>query len=120
MSQGYLERILNHLVEAELIQSRKGPGGGFLLARPIKDITVRQVFRASGEELLTAPCLYDDCESECPLSSTCPARDVWSGLRNVADEYLEGRTLAEFCDPSFRAGGEKKNGLRPLRSSAGS
>ncbi len=120
VSKGYLERILNQLVEAGLVESRKGPGGGFLLARPADRIDGRDIFRASGEELLTAPCVCDSCERDCPLYDDCPARDVWSGLRDVTDAYLARRNLAEFVSVGFRAGDKRQNGLRPLWSSDGS
>ena len=120
MSKGYLERILSHLVDAGLVDSRKGPGGGFLLARPAVDISAREVFAASGEELLTAPCMCDSCERDCPLYGNCPAREVWSGLRDAADAYLAQRNLAEFVSAGFRTGDKTQNGLRPLWSSGGS
>lgn len=120
LSKGYLERILNQLVEAGLIESRKGPGGGFLLARSADRIDGRDIFRASGEELLTAPCMCDPCDRDCPLYGNCPARDVWSGLRDVADAYLAQRNLAEFVSAGFQAGDKRQNGLRPLWSTGGS
>jgi Rrf2 family iron-sulfur cluster assembly transcriptional regulator len=120
VSKGYLERILNQLGEAGLVESRKGPGGGFLLTRPAEKISAREVFAASGEELLTAPCMCDPCERDCPLYDDCPARDVWSGLRDAADAYLARRNLAEFVSVGFRAGDNRQNGLRPLWSSDGS
>ena len=42
----YLFKILQPLVKANVLQSRKGPGGGFTLARPAKDITLLEIIEA--------------------------------------------------------------------------
>ncbi len=120
VSSGYLERILKRLVEAGLVSSQKGPGGGYVLARPAASISLADVFRASGEELLSVPCICEDCVEECPLYDQCRARAAWSQVRDAALQYMEQRKLAEFVDAKCRAEGENKQGLRPLRSTAGS
>lgn len=119
LSAGYLERILLMLVEAGLAESRKGPGGGYLLARPPEKVSLAEVMAASGEELLAVPCVCETCNEECDMFDECPAREVWSGLRDVAGTYLEKHSLSEFLEVERRAGDNKKNGLRPLRSTAG-
>jgi Rrf2 family iron-sulfur cluster assembly transcriptional regulator len=119
VSAGYLERLLLPLVEGGVIESRKGPGGGFRLARPAKEISVRDVVLASGESVELAPCVGDDC-SACARASDCPACGVWNGLSRVAGGYLANRLISEFVQAGSRAAAMSKNGLRPLRSSAGS
>ncbi|MBD8066225.1 Rrf2 family transcriptional regulator [Devosia sp. PTR5] len=47
-----VRRILGELREARLVAASKGPSGGWMLARPAEDITVREVYAAMGESLL--------------------------------------------------------------------
>jgi Rrf2 family iron-sulfur cluster assembly transcriptional regulator len=119
ISAGYLERLLKQLVSEGLVESRKGPGGGYLLRRPAESITLDEILHSSGEDLTSVPCERQDCEQECELYDTCSAREVWAGIREAAEEYLGRRHLSELLKIP-RAGGKTTNGLRPLRSSAGS
>jgi len=119
ISAGYLERLLKQLVSEGLVESRKGPGGGYILARPADTITLDEILHGSGEDLTPVPCERQDCEQECELYDTCSAREVWAGMRDAAEGYLVQRRLSELLEIP-RAGGKTTNGLRPLRSSAGS
>jgi len=47
-----VRRILGELREAGIVNAAKGPNGGWSLARPAADITLRQVYQAMGERLL--------------------------------------------------------------------
>ncbi len=119
ISAGYLERLLKQLVSEGLVESRKGPGGGYKLARPAESITLEEILRGSGEDLAPTPCDRRDCGQECELYETCSAREAWTGMREAAEGYLGRRRLSELLEIP-RAGGKTTNGLRPLRSSAGS
>ncbi|MBN2537679.1 Rrf2 family transcriptional regulator [candidate division WOR-3 bacterium] len=116
LSVGYLERILLQLVEAGLVNSRKGPGGGYLLARAADEVSLAEAIAAVGEELFSVPCVCEAGVEECSLEHDCPARRVWAGLNSVTREYLEQQTIADFAGRDRRAGTTVKNGLRPLRS----
>ena len=118
LSAGYLERILLQLVESGLVQSRKGPGGGYLLNRPAADISLAEAIAAGGEELFTVPCVCEEASEECSLEHDCPAHPVWAGLRRATQDYLEGQSLADIAGRDSRAGTTVINGLRPLRSAA--
>lgn len=118
LSVGYLERILLQLVDSGLVNSRKGPGGGYLLARPAEDIRLDEAIGASGEELLSVPCVCGEATEDCSLEHDCPARLAWAGLKEATQEYLEQHSIADFAGRDRRAGTAVKNGLRPLRSAA--
>lgn len=115
LSVGYLERLLISLVAGGVIESQRGPGGGYRLARPAGELSVREVILASGEQVTLAPCVDEDCGA-CGRAADCPARAVWGGLYQVASDYLSGLTISELIEGGFQAADEKKNGLRPVRS----
>lgn len=118
ISARYLERLLAALAESGVVESRKGPGGGYRLARPAADISVRDVILASGEMVALPPCMDVGSES-CELAAGCPAHAVWDGLRRVADDYLAGCRISDLVGTGSRAVNTRKNGLRLLRPSAG-
>ncbi|MEO0085476.1 MAG: Rrf2 family transcriptional regulator, partial [candidate division WOR-3 bacterium] len=55
------ERILNRLVRGGLIVPLRGPGGGFVLAKPAAKVTRAEVFSAAGRQELTVPSLHSYC-----------------------------------------------------------
>ncbi|MBS1198966.1 MAG: iron-sulfur cluster assembly transcription factor IscR, partial [Proteobacteria bacterium] len=74
ISQSYLEQLFGKLRRQELITSVRGPGGGYGLARPAKEITVAQIVRAVDEVLDATQCHghQDCCDQHC-----CMTHDLW-------------------------------------------
>ena len=118
LSAGYLERLLVSLVEHGIIESQRGPGGGYRLARPADRTSVRDVIMASGEPLAITPCVGKNCRG-CGSEADCPAYVVWDGLYRTAQQYLAGLFISELSGYGFRAVDIKENGLRPVRSVPG-
>src|ERR1700759_1268319 len=70
----FLEAILLELRNAGILQSKKGKGGGYALARPPAEITIGQIMRAIDGPLAPVSCVseraYTPC-AECPSEETC-------------------------------------------------
>ena len=60
LSPIFLEQIFTKLKKAKLIKSIRGAGGGFLLARPASDISVKDILEAVEEGILLTPCCVND------------------------------------------------------------
>lgn len=88
LSQGFLEEIARALKKAKLIRGRKGPGGGYQLASPVKKITAKQILVA-----LEGPIVPVDCGSGCPVASRCSSKTVWIDLRKEMEKVLNRITL---------------------------
>jgi Rrf2 family protein len=92
----FLEQILLDLKRGDLVRARRGPEGGFWLARPAEQITVADVIRAVDGPLAhiqgTRP---DRVEYS---GSAKPLRDVWLAVRGSLREVLEAVTLAHLAD----------------------
>jgi len=93
----FLEGILLSLRNHGLLQSRKGQGGGYLLAREPKDIYVGQVVRLFDGPLAPVPCASqtayvpcDDCQDE----ATCGVRLVMRDVRDATARILDHTSLA--------------------------
>lgn len=95
ISVPFLARILYQLAGAGLLISRKGPRGGFRLARPAREITLREIVAlVDGLESL------EQCGvglARCSDQMPCPVHDMWKELRQRIRSYLERISLAEMA-----------------------
>jgi Rrf2 family protein len=103
----FLEAILLSLRNAGLLQSRKGKGGGYRLARDARQITVGQVVRLFDGPLAPVPCASqtayvacDDCEDE----ATCGVRLAMKEVRDATAKILDHTSIASLVRRRQRAG----------------
>ena len=94
-----MEQILLRMRRAGIVTSTRGARGGYALARPAAEITVREIITAA--ELMT----FDlHCETHpvddvrCSASHECSIRPVWVMLQRRIDEVLEGVRLADLLE----------------------
>ena len=92
----FLENILLTLKHRGLVQSRKGPHGGYQLGRPPDRISVGDVIRALDGPLALVSCVsqtaYASCE-ECVTEHDCAVRRVFQQVRDETARILDGTTL---------------------------
>jgi Rrf2 family iron-sulfur cluster assembly transcriptional regulator len=92
LPQPYLEQILLSVKGAGLVRSKRGVGGGYVLARPPQEITLADIVAAvEGPQILMAE-HPDHCEGHCIL------QEVWVGVDNESRRILERVTLAELVE----------------------
>ena len=93
----FLDAILGELRNAGIVQSQKGPGGGYRLARVPSEIRIGHVIRTIDGPLALSPCVsataYHRCE-DCDDEKTCAIRKVLLAARDATADVLESRTLA--------------------------
>lgn len=94
----YLEFIMVDLKKAGLVISRRGPGGGYILARPPSEISFVEVIRAIDGPIALVPCasenFYQRCD-DCHDEATCAIRKVLLRVRTSAVKILEDTSLAD-------------------------
>ncbi len=95
----FLDAILLELRNAGLLQSRKGKGGGYGLARPAEDIPVGAILRALDGPLALVPCAsrtsYQPC-TDCPDVQTCRIRRTMIEVREAMSDVLDEKTLSDL------------------------
>jgi len=91
----FLAKVLQQLARSNLVNSFKGPGGGFSLNRPPSAINLYEIFRVvDGVEDL------DRCAvglAECNDFAPCPLHDTWKSVRVHLLQYLKKTTLKEMA-----------------------
>jgi Rrf2 family transcriptional regulator, iron-sulfur cluster assembly transcription factor len=93
----YVEQILLRLRRADIVRSTRGARGGYVLARPASEITVRQIMQASELATFELHCVSHPVEeSRCSESHNCSIRPVWQMLQRKIDDVLESVRLSDL------------------------
>ncbi|WP_080802796.1 RrF2 family transcriptional regulator [Arabiibacter massiliensis] len=95
ISLKYLEQLARPLVQAGLLRSVRGKGGGYALAKDPADVRAGDVLRAVEGTTAPVACLALDGES-CPRAAECTTVRFWAGLDGVIEQYVDGVTLADL------------------------
>ena len=90
LPQPYLEQILLAVKGAGLVRSKRGVGGGYVLARPAQEITLADILAAVDGPLTTLMGEHDHCEGHCVL------QEVWVELDDETRTVLERYTLNDL------------------------
>jgi Rrf2 family transcriptional regulator, iron-sulfur cluster assembly transcription factor len=95
ISLSYLEQLFGRLRRHELVESTRGPGGGYSLAKPLKDISVADIIFAVDEPLDATQCAgQENCHDDGP----CMTHQLWASLNAKMIEYLDSVSLQELVD----------------------
>lgn len=94
ISLKYLEQLVRPLMQAGLLKSVRGKGGGYMLARPAEEIRAGDILRAA--EGTTSPVACEGIEGACARADLCTTVRFWAGLDAVIEEYVDGVTLADL------------------------
>jgi Rrf2 family transcriptional regulator, iron-sulfur cluster assembly transcription factor len=92
LPQPYLEQILLAVKGAGLVRSKRGVGGGYVLAREPSRITLAEILTAVDGPMTTLMDEHDHCEGHCML------QEVWVGVSDEMRKLLDGHTLAELVE----------------------
>lgn len=87
----YLSKILRRMVSAKLLEARKGPGGGFVLARPLGKIRFIDILNAVDYEPDPDSCAFG--WGDCDTSNACPLHASWSKLKEEFHRWARKNTL---------------------------
>ena len=90
----YLEQLFNRLKKGKIVESVRGPGGGYLLARASSAIRVGEIISTVEEPMFPVACL--DEGGICLKDSRCITHNVWRGLGDRIREFLDSITLDDL------------------------
>jgi Rrf2 family transcriptional regulator, iron-sulfur cluster assembly transcription factor len=93
ISLSYLEQLFGKLRRHKLVNSVRGPGGGYNLAQPMQDISVADIICAVDEPLDATQC---GGKENCLDDKRCMTHDLWATLNAKMYDYLSSVTLADL------------------------
>lgn len=99
VDQDYLIQILNQLKDAGIITSKKGPKGGYSLARSASDITLGDVVKALEGPTVLSPCTQPEY-SDCEIIEECSTQTVLAVIAGKIDGLLDKISIADIVDES--------------------
>ncbi|MBO4319175.1 MAG: Rrf2 family transcriptional regulator [Treponema sp.] len=102
----YLEQITSLLSKFGLLQSVRGPQGGYKLSKQPSQYTVAEILRITEGDLAPVACLAIS-ENTCPKKEECATLPMWQGLYDVITKYLESKTLEDLVSQAkFQTGSD--------------
>lgn len=93
----YLEQITSLLSKYGLLESVRGPQGGYKLAKEPHDYSITEILCITEGNLAPVSCL-EGAENTCPRKDTCPTLKLWQGLDKVIHDYLSNVTLEDLAN----------------------
>ena len=91
ISLSYLEQLFSKLRRAGLVESIRGPGGGYILGRDAGEINIAQIIAAAEDELDATLCKG---KANCQSGAPCLTHNLWKNLNHTINAYLSSVTLA--------------------------
>ena len=93
VSKSHLVKVLQRLAKGGLVQSSRGPGGGYSLTRPPQEVSVREVY-----EMVEGPIDVDTCAMQVPTCgwASCALGDLFCRLGKELRDQLDKMTIADF------------------------
>lgn len=98
LSSAYLEQLFSKLRRAGLVNSTRGPGGGYQLASKPHDITISVIMMAVEEPVSMTRCHVENSVGGCVGDSRCLTHDLWRALGDHIMGFLGGVTLGDVID----------------------
>ncbi len=106
LPQPYLEQILLSLKGVGLVRSKRGVGGGYVLARPAESITLAEIVAAVDGPIAAGDFGEPHQDGACDHEGQCVLLGVWADVGNHMREHLSSFTLADMVSQA--------RGVRPV------
>ena len=96
ISISFLEQIFSKLKKNNLVQSSRGPSGGYLLSKPPKEISLSSIISAVDEKVKTVGCKKESKKGCTGKSIKCITHSLWDDLENHINSFFEKNTLNDI------------------------
>ena len=102
ISLSYLEQLFGKLRRHELVESTRGPGGGYSLGRKASDITVADIIVSVDEPIDATSCGgKENCLGE---AGRCMTHELWAALNEKMVDFLDSVSLQKLVDDQLAKG----------------
>ena len=95
ISLSYLEQLFGKLRRRSLVESVRGPGGGYNLARKPSELSVADIIRAVEEPIDSTQC---GGREDCLDKGRCMTHDLWESLNVTVFDFLSGVKLSQLVE----------------------
>jgi Rrf2 family iron-sulfur cluster assembly transcriptional regulator len=119
ISLSYLEQLFGKLRRHQLVESVRGPGGGYCLARDMDKVTVTDIILAVDEPIDATQC---GGKENCHDDGKCLTHDLWAALNERIFDYLGAVSLRQLVESQRAKETARQSGVaqvRDMRDTAG-
>jgi Rrf2 family protein len=93
----FLEQVMTALKKGGIVESFRGPTGGYVLAKAPKNITLADVVEAVEGPVVIMDCLVgSDRQKGCDMSSECAIREVFGDVQSAVNKTLAAVTVSDM------------------------
>jgi Rrf2 family iron-sulfur cluster assembly transcriptional regulator len=111
ISLSYLEQLFGKLRRHGLVESVRGPGGGYCLARALPTVTVAEIILAVDEPIDATQC---GGKENCRDDEKCLTHDLWAALNRHIFDYLGAVTLQQLVEEQKAKQSAKESGVTQM------
>ena len=109
ISPRYLEQIFQKLRNAGIITSKRGPQGGYSLAKSPADIKVGEIIRVTEGGLEPVFCVHPEKSGkDCDRIAECVTRLIWKEAGERLGEFFDSVTIQDLCEKAELLGVQKE------------
>jgi Rrf2 family transcriptional regulator, cysteine metabolism repressor len=98
----FLANLLVQLKRGRFVQSKKGPDGGYYLARPARHINVGEVVRFIDGPIAPIQCVSRALGEKCEIGGRCGFFPLWKRVRDAVAEIVDHTTVADVVEEQER------------------
>src|SRR6185437_5119950 len=95
ISLSYLEQLFAKLRQRSLVESVRGPGGGYCLAKNMAQVSIAEIILAVDEPIDSTQC---SGKENCHNDKKCMTHDLWIKLNDLIFDHLGAITLQQLVD----------------------
>ena len=102
ISVAYLEQLFLKLRKNNLVQSARGPSGGYVLTKPPEEIKLLSIISAVDEKIKTVKCRKESKKGCNGKSTKCITHNLWDDLETHINRFFENNTLKDILFKEVR------------------
>jgi Rrf2 family iron-sulfur cluster assembly transcriptional regulator len=111
ISPRYLEQIFQKLRDADILISKRGPMGGYSLAKSPQEITVGDIIRVTEGGLDPVFCVHlEKSGKDCDRIAECATRLIWKEAGEKLEDFFGSVTIQDLCEKAELLGAQKERG----------
>ena len=107
ISIAYLEQLFLRLRKNNLVQSARGPAGGYVLSKPPGEIKLLSIINAVDEKIKTVKCRKESKKGCNGKSIKCITHNLWDDLETYINKFFEDNTLSDILFKEVRSNSEE-------------
>ena len=93
----FLELIMNQLTQAGIVESRRGPRGGYMLVASPETLTAGQIIRLIDGPIKAVKCIVGG-GADCPMRGACAFESMWTSAGNAMAQVFDSTTFQDLLE----------------------